>query len=57
MLRFLKSKGIDADVISYRTIKDLVSSLSSIINKPSIALNFGESILSAESTAYADYIR
>ena len=53
----LKNKGIDVDVISYRTIKDLVSSLSSIINKPRIALNFGESILSAESTAYADYIR
>jgi len=55
--RSLKSRGIDVDVIAYRSLKELVSSLSSIINKPRIALNFGESILSAESTAYADYIR
>jgi len=55
--RSLKSRGIDVDVIPYKSLNDLVISLSSIINKSRIALNFGESILSAESTAYADYIR
>ncbi len=53
----LKTRGIKADVISYRSTEDLVSLLTSIVNKPRIALNFGEKLLSPKNTAYADYIR
>ncbi len=53
----LKTMGIKADVISYRSTEDLVPLLTSFVNKPRIALNFGENLLSSESTAYADYLR
>ena len=52
----LKKKGVEAQVTPYRSIEDLESLLTPIINKPRIALNFGENILTQESTAYADHI-
>lgn len=53
----LEKKGVDAKVIFYTTIEDLVTKLKPIINKPRIALNFGENVLTEEGTAYADHIR
>ncbi len=55
--RSLKNKGVNAKVVSYNSMKDLVDLLGSLINKPRIALNFGEDILNPEGTAFADYIR
>lgn len=55
--RSLKKKGINAKVVSYNSMKGLVDLLGSLINKPRIALNFGENILNPEGTAFADYIR
>lgn len=53
----LEKKGVDAKVIFYTTIEDLVPKLKPIINKPRIALNFGENVLTEEGTAYADHIK
>ncbi|MFX1311178.1 MAG: M24 family metallopeptidase [Promethearchaeota archaeon] len=53
----LEKKGVNAKVSSYTTTEDLVTKLKPIVNKPRIALNFGENILKEENTAYADYIR
>ena len=55
----LKKKGVKAHVTPYESAnsKEFISLLSSIINKPRIALNFGENILTPKSTAYADFIR
>ncbi len=53
----LGSKGINAEVISYNTLKDLISKLKPIINRPKIALNFGENILDPDGTPYADYLQ
>ena len=55
--RSLKNKGVNAKVVSYNSMKDLVDLLGSLINKPRIALNFGEDILNPGGTAFADYIR
>ena len=55
--RSLKNKGINAEVISYNSASQLTNLLSSLVNKPRIALNIGEDILSPESTAFADQIR
>jgi len=55
--RSLKKKRINAKVVSYNSMKGLVDLLGSLINKPRIALNFGENILNPEGTAFADYIR
>lgn len=55
--RSLKKKGINAKVVSYNSMKGLVDLLGSLINKPRIALNFGENILNPEGTGFADYIR
>ena len=55
--RSLKNKGVNAKVVSYNSMKGLVDLLASLINKPRIALNFGEDILNPEGSAFADYIR
>ncbi len=55
--RSLKNKGVDAEVVPYNSMKGLVDLLGSLINKPRIALNFGEDILNPEGTAFADHIR
>ncbi len=55
--RSLKNKGVNAKVVSYNSMKDLVDLLGSLVNKPRIALNFGEDILNPGGTAFADYIR
>ena len=52
----LKNKGVEAKVTPYASIKELVSLLISSVNKPRIALNFGENFLAPESTHYADYL-
>lgn len=53
----LKRQNIKASVIAYNKIEDLTSNLTRILNKPRIALNFGEDILSSKGTTFADYIR
>jgi len=55
--RSLKNKGVQAEVIVYKTMDELVNLLSPLIHKPRIALNFGENVLSEKGTSYADYIR
>ncbi len=52
----LKKKGINAQVTPYKSVEELRSYLIPLVNKPRIALNFGENILTQESTAYADHI-
>ncbi len=54
--RSLKKAGVDAEVKAFRTIEEIGSLLINILNKPRIALNFGENNLSAQETAFADYI-
>ncbi|MFX1296309.1 MAG: M24 family metallopeptidase [Promethearchaeota archaeon] len=53
----LKSRGISAEIIFFNSLKDLIPKLKPIINKPKIALNFGENILDPDGTAYADYLQ
>ena len=53
----LKSQGVKASVIAYNKMEDLTSNLTRILNKPRIALNFGEDVLGSKGTTYADYIR
>lgn len=55
--RSLESMNIKAKVESYNSLKEMVPKLKSLINKPRIALNFGENIFKEEGTPYADYIR
>jgi Xaa-Pro aminopeptidase len=55
--RSLKKKSVNSEVSFYRSLKELISLLTPIINKPRIALNFGESILKENGTPFADYIR
>ena len=55
--RSLKDKGVKAEVVSYNSMSELKNLLSSLINKPRIALNIGEDILSPNGTAFADQIR
>lgn len=55
--RSLKNKGIKAEVVSYSSMSELTTLLSSLIKKPRIALNIGEDILNPNGTAYADQIR
>ncbi|NVM18911.1 MAG: aminopeptidase P family protein [Candidatus Lokiarchaeota archaeon] len=55
--RSLKNKGIKAEVVSYSSMSELKTLLSSLIKKPCIALNIGEDILNPNGTAYADQIR
>ena len=55
--RSLKDKEIKAEVITYNSMEQLSNLLNSLINKPRIALNIGENILSPNGTAYADQIR
>lgn len=52
----LKKKGVNADLISYGSMSEIAPLLSNIIDKPRIALNFGENILSADETGFADFI-
>jgi Xaa-Pro aminopeptidase len=55
--RSLENKGIKAEVISYSSMTELTTLLSSLIKKPRIALNIGEDVLTNNGTAYADQIR
>ncbi|MFX1314660.1 MAG: M24 family metallopeptidase [Promethearchaeota archaeon] len=57
ILKSLKSKGIKAEVIPYNSLTDLTKKLKPIIDKPQIALNFGENILDPDGTPYADYLQ
>ncbi|MFX1413856.1 MAG: M24 family metallopeptidase, partial [Promethearchaeota archaeon] len=55
--RSLKKKNVSCEVNYYRSSEELIDLLTSIINKPRIALNFGENILKENGTSYADYLR
>lgn len=55
--RSLESMNIKAEVGSYKSLKELVPELRNIVNKPRIALNFGENILNENGTRFADFIR
>ncbi len=52
----LKRRGTEVKVISYSTLKECTSLLTSIINGKRIALNYGENILDEKGSAFADYI-
>lgn len=53
----LKNKGIKANVDSFSSLKDVIPKLKSIINKPRIALNIAEGLLTDESFFYADQLK
>jgi Xaa-Pro dipeptidase len=53
----LNKKGVNANVIVYKSLDDIGDLLKKILDKPKIALNFGEDILSFDGSAYADYLR
>ena len=55
--RSLESMNIKANVESYSSLNELVPKLRTILNKPRIALNFGENILNAKGTRFADFIK
>ena len=55
--RSLESMNIKANVESYSSLNELVPKLRMILNKPRIALNFGENILNAKGTRFADFIK
>jgi len=55
--RSLSSRGIKADIISYNSLKDLIPKLKPVINRPKVALNFGENIFDPDGTLYADYLQ
>ena len=52
----LKIKGIDAEVIPFSSESEFIEKLKPIINKPKIAINFGENVFTVDTTSYADYI-
>jgi Xaa-Pro dipeptidase len=52
----LDKKGIDAEIIPHSSSTDLRDKLKGIINKPKIALNFGENVFDLEGTYYADFL-
>ncbi len=53
----LKKNGINAKVESYNSLVELKSKLKLLIDKPRIALNYGENLFTQKGTAYADYLR
>jgi len=53
----LDKKKVKAKVISFKSTDDLITKLKEFVNKPRIALNFGENVLSFEGSSYADYLR
>ncbi|MCJ7651850.1 MAG: hypothetical protein MUP85_24885, partial [Candidatus Lokiarchaeota archaeon] len=55
--RSLKAKGINVNVHAYSSMSELEAFLTQILKKSRIALNFGENVLDAEGTSYADYLR
>jgi len=55
--RSLEAKGINVKVQLYSSITELEAFLTRILKKSRIALNFGENVLDAEGTSYADYLR
>ncbi|MFX0082148.1 MAG: M24 family metallopeptidase [Candidatus Hodarchaeota archaeon] len=55
--RSLEHMNIKASVESFKSINELIPKLRSIINKPRIALNYGENILDEKGTRFADFMR
>jgi len=53
----LEKKGINVNVQAYNSMSNLEAILARLLKKSRIALNYGENILDAEGTAYADYLR
>ena len=53
----LESKGISAKVSSFSSNNELILKLKNLVNKKTVALNFGENILDNDGTGYADYLR
>jgi Xaa-Pro aminopeptidase len=52
----LKDKGVNAEITEFNSTKEFVEKLKPIVNKPKIALNFGENIFEENTTSFADYI-
>ena len=55
--RSLKNKGVQAKVESFSSYQEIEPKLKSFINKPRIAINFGENIFTEKSTYFADHIK
>ena len=54
--RSLEAKGINVKVHAYSSLSILETLLTRILKKSRIALNFGENVLDAEGTDYADFL-
>jgi Xaa-Pro aminopeptidase len=52
----LINKGVNAEIIYFNSNKEFVENLKPIVNKPKIALDFGENIFEEDSTSFADYL-
>ena len=52
----LKKKEVDAEVLPFNSTSEFMEKLKPLINKPKIALDFGENIFEEDTTSYADYI-
>ncbi|TFF63475.1 MAG: aminopeptidase P family protein [Promethearchaeota archaeon] len=52
----LKQREIDAEVITYQKMTQLVSYLKEVLDKSKIALNYGEDVLDPKGTTFADFI-
>lgn len=55
--RSLKAKGINVKMHTYNSLSILETFLKKILKNSRIALNFGENVLDAEGTHYADFLR
>ena len=54
--RALKNQGIEAEVIAYGSMDELVSLIKVLVQKPKVALNFCENNLTNPTTAFADFL-
>ena len=52
----LKKKEVAAEVLPFNSTSEFMEKLKPLINKPKIALDFGENIFEEDTTSYADYI-
>jgi Xaa-Pro aminopeptidase len=53
----LRNRNLEVKVQAYKSLEDLKLLLKSLGSKKTIALNFGENIIDANGTPYADYLK
>ncbi len=52
----LERQGIEAEISSYKSFKDIGLLLANLLKDKKIALNFGEDVLSPNGTGYAEFL-